>query len=350
VIREPQVADTVVEKNKAKYERKRKWRTFRRALATTAISLVLCHAVYSTADARSFVGESKRNIDEAFAGGGYSANAQYETVVHWSDPHDNYYSAQVVAEIVDQADAKVVIDTGDTTYLGLHAESLFTKQIIKPFQELGVDYVYVSGNHDSDYTAEYMKKHGATVLDGQVVEVGGYNFIGDCDPFWDNVKPQNEKAVALRDETIDSGTKSLNETIAESEQKGQYIDFLVTHDPSLGGDQDVTPYDVIYHLSGHIHSNTIYRPLDGNDYLFTIDDASGSKRDGRDTLFGLGVGRPSTPISARVFYIERGGKAGERRVVKFCTVTINPDGTVEMDEQYLNSDTDFLKDTTKLAS
>jgi hypothetical protein len=244
----------------------------------------------------------------------------------------------VVAEIAEQADVSTVIDTGDTTYIGNRFENIFVDKIIEPFNDLGVDYVYVSGNHDTKTTVDEMKARGAIVLDCDVTQVGPYNIAGmldpedhivlntlggkDCDP---------ERAQALFEKQT-----ALDSLVALSRQNGENIDFLAAHDHNMDRIcEDVPSTDVVYHLAGHVHANRIWQEGDSGSYHFTIDDSSGSNRDWRDTLFGSGIGRPSNSISARIFFVDRYSKPGEHRVAKVCTVTIQPDSSVEVEELIL---------------
>ena len=74
-----------------------------------------------------------------------------------------------------------MIDTGDVVDWGTPAEEALPGQI----GELGVPYVYVKGNHDSDGIARAVARQpNATVLDGHTepVAVAGVTFVGMPDP------------------------------------------------------------------------------------------------------------------------------------------------------------------------
>ncbi|HEY7177481.1 MAG TPA: metallophosphoesterase, partial [Micromonosporaceae bacterium] len=83
-------------------------------------------------------------------------------VLHISDLHLNPAAWSVIATTVSQFHIDLVIDTGDINDWGTPMEVSF----VDPISKLGVPYVYIRGNHDSETTARAVaKQKGAIVLE-----------------------------------------------------------------------------------------------------------------------------------------------------------------------------------------
>lgn len=103
-----------------------------------------------------------------------------------SDVHSrNVYP--LLASTVDAYSCTVaVIDAGDFVDWGEEFESSFFsgpdrvpfRRLSTTISDLGVPYLVVRGNHDSDSTMAALRDAGARELEGDVVEVGGLRIVG----------------------------------------------------------------------------------------------------------------------------------------------------------------------------
>ncbi len=98
----------------------------------------------------------------------FDQGAGVTTVLHVSDIHLNPQGLDLAEQLVDQFSVDVVVDTGDITTWGSDAESGTLNRI----RTLGVPYVFVRGNHDSQATqAAVAAQPNGIVLDGD--DAGG---------------------------------------------------------------------------------------------------------------------------------------------------------------------------------
>src|SRR5215467_6513275 len=96
-------------------------------------------------------------------------------VLHVSDLHLNPAAWSVIATTVSQFQINFVVDTGDIDDWGTTVESSFVDAIGR----LGVPYVYIRGNHDSQITAHAVsRQRNAIVLEDQVTTVDGLTIAG----------------------------------------------------------------------------------------------------------------------------------------------------------------------------
>ena len=123
-------------------------------------------------------------------------------VLFVSDLHLNPAAWDVIRSVTKQFDVEVIVDAGDISDHGSAPENAYVEQIAT----LGVPYVWVRGNHDSDVTqAAVAAQPNAVVLDGtEPVEVGGLRFLGIGDPRFtpdketrDGVAPASVSQVGL---------------------------------------------------------------------------------------------------------------------------------------------------------
>ena len=66
-------------------------------------------------------------------------------VLHVSDIHNNPVAYNFAAQVIESFGVDVILDTGDLTDWGTALEAEITKRI----KQLGLPYIFVSGNHDS---------------------------------------------------------------------------------------------------------------------------------------------------------------------------------------------------------
>jgi predicted phosphodiesterase len=174
-------------------------------------------------------------------------------VLHISDMHLSPTAWPVVTTVVKQFNINLVVDTGDIVDWGSAAEASYADGI----RRLGVPYVYIRGNHDSQATAEAVDRQpGTTVLDNTLATVGGLTIAGIGDPRFTPDKTDEPAAGAAApadpadSPEIRSGTE-LATTIRKSAGK---VDIALVHDPAaaqpLAGSVPVV-------LAGHTHQRAV---------------------------------------------------------------------------------------------
>lgn len=91
-------------------------------------------------------------------------------VLHVGDIHNNPAAFDVVAQVVRDFQVDMIIDTGDLTDLGTPIEA----SIVSRVGSLGVPYLFVPGNHDSDAVLSALREQpNVVVADNNVVDVKG---------------------------------------------------------------------------------------------------------------------------------------------------------------------------------
>ncbi|NUU16736.1 metallophosphoesterase [Cellulomonas humilata] len=168
------------------------------------------------------------------------------TVVVVSDLHCNVGMAPLIRTLVERSGADLVLDAGDTTINGTSVEQYCVTTFARAVPA-GVELVTSPGNHDSRETSRNYARAGATVLDGEVVEVDGLRILGDSDA--------NETRVGAGG-TAQAGTESSSDVadrladVACDDSDG--VDLLLIHTPAVGQaalDGGCVPAQI----SGHLH-------------------------------------------------------------------------------------------------
>jgi Icc-related predicted phosphoesterase len=168
------------------------------------------------------------------------------TVVVVSDLHCNVGMAPLIRTLIERSDADLVLDAGDTTINGTSVEQYCVTTFARAVPA-GVELVTSPGNHDSRETSGNYARAGATVLDGEVVEVDGLRILGDGDA--------NETRVGAGG-TAQAGTESASDVahrlaeVACDDSDG--VDLLLIHTPAVGQaalDAGCVPAQI----SGHLH-------------------------------------------------------------------------------------------------
>ncbi|HEX5542427.1 MAG TPA: metallophosphoesterase [Micromonospora sp.] len=217
-------------------------------------------------------------------------------VLHVSDLHLNPASWKVVRTIVDQFKIDVVVDTGDITDWGSEPEATFLGSI----GLLGVPYVYIRGNHDSQSTAAALDRQPNTiVLENSTTTVAGMTIAGIGDPRFTPDKEIPPAKPGLNQSTADqliSSGEQLAETIRRSPEP---VALALVHDPSSAGPlSGLTPIV----LAGHTHKRevrTLPRETDGKPTLLMVEGSTGGAG-----LRGL-EGEHPLPLSMSVLYFDK---------------------------------------------
>ncbi|MEO7715577.1 MAG: metallophosphoesterase [Capsulimonas sp.] len=100
-------------------------------------------------------------------------------VLHISDIHNNTAAIDFVRELAQKFQVNFVIDTGDLSDYGSPVEA----PIARGVGALGVPYLFIAGNHDSQTTVAAVRANpNAIILNGQPVVVDGLTVLGLPDP------------------------------------------------------------------------------------------------------------------------------------------------------------------------
>lgn len=160
-------------------------------------------------------------------------------ILHVSDLHLNPLGAELAVQLAGDLQVDAVLDTGDVTTFGLPVEARYGRLL----QASPVPYYVVPGNHDSPENRRQLAElDGITVLDGDVVTIGGVRILGIADPTFTasnevSTREANEQKEALTDEVRSSALRADP-------------DVLAVHDPLQARDSTgVVPVVV----AGHRH-------------------------------------------------------------------------------------------------
>ncbi len=168
-------------------------------------------------------------------------------VLHISDMHLNPAAWSVVLTTVQQFNVDLVIDTGDLTDQGSEAENSY----LAPIASLGVPYIFVRGNHDSDLTAAAVARQpNATVLNNSVSTVKGLTIAGIGDPRFTPNKVTDQGGAA-GDTAVQAAGQTLADTIRHSHTP---VDIALVHDP-LATDALAGSCPLV--LAGHLHARQV---------------------------------------------------------------------------------------------
>jgi predicted MPP superfamily phosphohydrolase len=207
-------------------------------------------------------------------------------VLHVSDIHLNPVAWSVIRSVAQQFQAQLIIDSGDLTDHGSGPEEKFVAEI----EKLKIPYVFVRGNHDSGAIQQAVaEQKNATVLTGNMKEVGGLRIWGAGDPRFTPDK-------TTRDDSVGAGALTQQgQLLATSlHNSGLTPDIVIIHDPNQAQAFNGTAPLV---LSGHSHQRAT-RLLSSGTRLFVQGSTGGAG------LRGLEHEQP-TPIELSVLYFNR---------------------------------------------
>ncbi|MGW4443881.1 metallophosphoesterase family protein [Streptomyces sp. NPDC004682] len=209
-------------------------------------------------------------------------------VLHVSDIHLNPASWKIIESLVTQYKVSVIVDSGDTMDHGTAAENGF----LDPIEDLGVPYVWVRGNHDSQATQRYLEhmKNVHVLDDGRAATVGGVRFAGMGDPQFtpDRSRPTGGDAAERL-----AGAR-LASALRDQRAKGTPVDIAVAHEPVAAQETDGT---VPLVLCGHLHT-------EGSKILPL---GTRLRREGSTGGSGLRAveGQYPAPVEASILYLDR---------------------------------------------
>lgn len=231
------------------------------------------------------------------------------TVLHLSDIHLNPQGLDLAEQLVDQFGVDVIADTGDITTWGSDAESATLSRI----GGLGVPYVFVRGNHDSQATqAAVAAQPNGVVLDGTTAEVGGLVFAGVADARFspegggddaaEDDEGGDEAADEAKREAARGSAEDLADLIGVTDRAGDDVDVAMIHDPSA---LDPLYGEVPLVLAGHYHRRIVR--LDESGTRVMVQGSTGGAGISAGALDSLEEGDP-VPLEASLLYFASSGE------------------------------------------
>ncbi len=240
-------------------------------------------------------------------------------LLHISDIHLSPLAFPLTKALVQEYHVDAVVDTGDLVDWGTPPEHLFAGQVAG----LGVPYVFVKGNHDSDgIAAAVAEQPNATVLDatGGVTEVAGVRFAGMADPRFTPDKTTGDDHAEHR---VSEAAGTFAQAIV-----GTQVDVVLAHDPAaaraLAG---IAPLI----LAGHTHKRAARRL--GDTVLLVQGTTGGSGLRGVQQ-------QPTTAVSLSIVYLDRATK----RLLSVDEFTLGGIGSVSLQVERRTAD-DLLATT-----
>ena len=210
-------------------------------------------------------------------------------LVHMSDVHLSPFAFPLAKALVEQYDAHAVLDTGDLVDWGTPPERVLARQI----PSLGVPYVYIEGNHDSDgIAAAVARQRNAVVLtaDGGPRTVAGLTLVGFGDPrFTPDKRTGDDHKPHLPREAGEAFAQRLRAS-------GERPDIALVHAPGAGRPlAGLVPLV----LAGDTHRR---RARHENGTTMLVQGSTGGSG-----LRGVQV-EPPAPISLSVLHFERASR------------------------------------------
>jgi predicted phosphodiesterase len=181
-----------------------------------------------------------------------------------SDLHNNVLALPILERT---ARGSPVFFVGDLTDRGTNLEADVVRRVVRT----GSEFVFVTGNHDSDSLARRLARDGAVVLTevgrlhadgrygGRVARVGGLRVAGYSDPF------ERRSADDFRDRYNDEPSDAQRQAFADwlGELIGK-VDVVMVHEPELTTKalellEEDPPDDPLVLLTGHSHKAALDR-------------------------------------------------------------------------------------------
>jgi predicted MPP superfamily phosphohydrolase len=182
----------------------------------------------------------------------YEPAADTTRVLHVSDLHLSPTAWPVIKTVVQQFNIDVIVDTGDITDWGSTAEA----QYVSSIATLGVPYVYIRGNHDSQLTANAVAQQpNATVLDNSVATVAGLTIAGIGDPRFTPDKTNEPADGADAPTAVEAPETRSGTTLASTIRRSPTpVDLALVHDPASAGPLSGAAPII---LAGHTHGRVV---------------------------------------------------------------------------------------------
>lgn len=239
------------------------------------------------------------------------------TAVMVTDLHCNIGMAEVIGAVVEQSDADLILDAGDTVMAGTSVESYCVRAFDNGFGNKGVPVVFANGNHDSATTLQQEVDAGWIPLEGKAIEVAGLRILGDTDPTLSSLGVPTHQT---RDETVLEMGQRLARTGCDLLQEGDPVDLLLIHSP-YAGHQILKAGCTPVSLSGHLHRRVGPRQLGlGTQYT-------------EDSTGGAGAGTPTIgPLHNPAAITLIRWDAQTKLPIDYRIITVGTDTSVELGE------------------
>jgi predicted phosphodiesterase len=203
-------------------------------------------------------------------------------IMHVSDLHASEAGAGLIQRVIDLYEIDLVIDTGDSTELGLPFEAGY----LSYYLPVSVPYIWVGGNHDNPFITATMERiDGVIVMDDEFVTREGLTLGGFPDPAAASFSLSEFSEQAIRDD---------GELILQAVREASPVPFIVAvHNPMQA---QLLPGRVPVVLAGHTHRESI-EVVDGSVLL-----NSGSTGGGGLRSFEK---EKELPSSLQILYVRR---------------------------------------------
>lgn len=232
----------------------------------------------------------------------------------YTDNHCNTGTPSIMAHTAEVLGITTANDGGDTVAAGTKYEEYCVKVTMEAFTNAGVRVVQSPGNHDSDITEKQLIDHGATVLQGDVVEVDGVRYLGIRDP------RASRPGVPIRYMT----SRTMSDVALEIKEKACQTDepvVIMVHDREAA-EEAITAGCVKIVLAGHTHNQKVIRfplPYGGEGVVLNGGTSGGAKEN------ELTYGKLHDPAMFIAY-----AQDDEGNMVGMQTFTMYPDGTFDV--------------------
>jgi predicted phosphodiesterase len=169
-------------------------------------------------------------------------------ILHVSDIHSNPLGVELANNLARRFEVDAILDTGDLTSFGEPLESRIARLIAR-FQ---VPYLYVPGNHDSDFNRRALADAAnVTLIDETTADIQGVEILGYADPtFTAATETSTEEGNEIR---VQASEEVAALVAAESP------DVLAVHDSRLAA-ESIGLVPLV--LAGHIHERSLVEEVD----------------------------------------------------------------------------------------
>ena len=163
-------------------------------------------------------------------------------VLHVSDIHNHPVAYDFVRQVIQSFPIDLVIDTGDLTDLGSPLEA----DIVKQIEQLGVTYVFISGNHDTPDVIERLEQtENVILIDTDLKHILGLSIAGIDDPSADSYSSRTAPTEELIELAGEINDKYRNE---------QPPDIFCVHNHRIASLLEPGIFPIVLYGHNHIQS------------------------------------------------------------------------------------------------
>lgn len=163
-------------------------------------------------------------------------------VLHVSDIHNHPVAYDFARQVIQSFPIDLVIDTGDLTDLGSPLEA----EIVRQIEQLGVTYVFISGNHDTpDVIRRLEQTENVILIDAELKHILGLSIAGIDDPLADSYSSR----TAPTEELI-----KLAQDINDKYRDEQPPDIFCVHNHRIASLLEPGIFPIVLYGHNHIQS------------------------------------------------------------------------------------------------